>query len=518
MSTTVFRKKFVKTLISSVVAGCTLFAAPVSAQDDFSLPDIGNSAGSVVADHDERAYGRALMREFHRRAQTIEDPLLIDYIDHLGYKLVSHSNDPSRSFTFFLVNSDVVNAFAAPGGYIGIHSQLMLEAEDEAELAGVMAHEVAHVTQRHIARAIEARSRMSLPMTLLMLGAIAAGAATGNGDALQAGVLGTQAAAAQLQINFTRHNEHEADRIGIQTLAKAGFDPIGMADFFGRMQRISRNYSKAPSEFLRTHPIEATRIAEAKNRAEQMQYKPTPGYDPQTFQFMRERVRVLSSKKPQQLIAYYRDQISQREDHAAQRYGLALTHLALNDPIAATEALQSLGTEHQQRLAVRLAQAEVNFAGQPSHGNNETFAELIEQYPDNLAVIKSWADSLVERNAAGDAKKAERLLRPLVLRNADNANLQRSYTLAADGAGFPVRAGEAYAQQMYLHGRLHDAVSQLENLAQYQTLDYYQKARIDARLERLVPELEELQEEGGWDPSEGKGRRLQHHSGRIDRS
>jgi len=423
--------------------------------------------------------------------------------------LVSHSNNPGGEFTFFLVDSDVVNAFAAPGGYIGIHSQLMLAAEDEAELAGVMAHEVAHVTQRHIARAIEARSRMSLPMTLLMLGAIAAGAATGSGDALQAGVLGTQAIAAQMQINFTRHNEHEADRIGIQTLSKAGFDPIGMANFFGRMQRISRNYSKAPTEFLRTHPIEATRIAEAKSRAEKIQHQPASDYDPQIFLFMRERVRVLAADKPQELIAYYRDQIQQREDNAAQRYGLALTHLALQDPVAAAESLQSLGADHQQRLAVRLAQAEVSFASQPSHGNVGTYAELVKQYPGNLSVIKSWADALVERSNSGDAKHAERLLRPLVQRHIDNASFQLSYARAADQAGFPVRAGEAFAQQMYLHGRLYDAVSQLENLVEYNTLDYYQKARIEARLEELVPRLEELEDEGGWDPSEGKDRRLQ---------
>ncbi len=498
--------RFKSAALAAAIASLS-WSTSATAQDDLRLPDIGNSAGSVVAEHEEREYGEALMREFHRRAQTVDDPVLAEYISHLGYQLVSHSNDPGRDFTFFLVDSGVVNAFAAPGGYIGIHSQLMLEAETEAELAGVMAHEVAHVTQRHIARRIEAQARMSLPMTLLMIGAIAAGAAAGSGDAVQAGVIGTQAAAAQMQINFTRHNEHEADRIGIQTLAKAGFDPIGMADFFGRMQRISRNYGKAPTEFLRTHPIEATRIAEAKDRARKLDHQPSDDYDADAFQFMRERARVLTEDRLEDLLPYYRDQIEHHPQRAALHYGLALAHSRLDDPVAATERLRALKEVDQQRFIVNLLQAEVNFQSAPSHGNTEQFGALLKRYPGNRAVTKSWADALVERGRSGDAKQAERLLRPLAQRHANDASLQLSYARAADLAGFPVRAGEAFAQQMYLHGRLYDAVSQLENLVEYSKLDYYQRARIEARLEELVPMLEELEEEGGWDPSEGREHR-----------
>ncbi len=505
-----WRSRCAKTVSRSALAlGTAVLAMAAAAPaQEIRLPDIGNSAGAVVAAQEEREYGRALMREFRRRAQTVDDPLLEDYMNHLGYSLVAQSDDAERDFTFFIVDSNVVNAFAAPGGYIGIHSQLILEAETEAELAGVTAHEVAHVTQRHIARRIEAQSKLSLPLTLLMLGAVAAGAASGSTDAAQAGVVGVQAASAQLQINFTRNNEREADRVGIALLAKAGFDPNGMAEFFGRMQRISRNYGKAPNEFLRTHPVEAARIAEAKNRVDALTEDASRndnGRDEQSFRFLRERLRVLTHRNPAELAAYYRQQLEQQRDPAALYYGAALARLRSNDPVGAAETLDRLDQRHAQRLPVQLLQAELET--QLQIGRDTKYRALLARYPGSLAVSLSYADTLLERAQTGDAAKAERQLRPLLSRYPEHARLHSSYARAADAAGMPVRAGEAYAQQMYLHGRIFDAVSQLENLMAYSTPDRYQQARIEARLEQLRPLLEEIENERGYDPSEGRSRK-----------
>ncbi|MEM9304047.1 MAG: M48 family metalloprotease, partial [Pseudomonadota bacterium] len=246
-----------------------LAVAPVQAQDDgIRLPDIGASAGAVISERDENAYGEALKREFTRLAKIVDDPLIAGYFRLMGYSLVAHSDRPDGNFTFVVVDDDSINAFAAPGGFIALHSQLILTAENESEVAAVVAHEIAHVTQRHIARRIESAQKMSLPMTLLMLGAVLAG--SGNGDAAQAAVVGTQALMQQMQINFTRANEYEADWVGIRKLAAAGYDPDAMASFFAKMARENRGYGARIPEFLRTHPVESTRIAESKNRARQV--------------------------------------------------------------------------------------------------------------------------------------------------------------------------------------------------------------------------------------------------------
>jgi predicted Zn-dependent protease len=198
----------------------------------------------------------------------VEDPQVAEYINEIGHRIAVQANDGDYSFSFFVVDDARINAFALPGGFVGVHTGLIEASRNEDELAGVLAHEVAHVTQRHIARAVHASSRQSMLSTALMLGAMILGAAGGDADAVQAGIAVAQGTAAQQQINFTRSNEYEADRIGIRALAEAGFDPHGMNSFF---EVLSRQETSSPDrripEFLRTHPVTTARISEAKSRA-----------------------------------------------------------------------------------------------------------------------------------------------------------------------------------------------------------------------------------------------------------
>ena len=239
-----------------------------AAADDIQIPDLGSPADAVLSKSEEARFGRAIMADIRRRGGVMEDPLINEYINEIGRQIAAQSNDGSHSFEFFVVEDERINAFAMPGGYIGVHSGLIESTRNEDELAGVLAHEVAHVTQRHLARAIHASQRQSLLTTAMMLGAIVLGAAGGS-DAFQAGMAVAQGSAAQQRVNFTRSNEHEADRIGIRALADAGYDPHGMASFFEVMarQQPASEEMRAP-EFLRTHPVTTDRIAEARARAQ----------------------------------------------------------------------------------------------------------------------------------------------------------------------------------------------------------------------------------------------------------
>ncbi len=494
-------RKSVRAKLVLIAMGAMLGVFSAIAQDGVRLPDIGTSARAIVSEQDEQRYGRALVRELHRIAQVVDDPLVAGYMGHLGYRLAAFSDEPERQFTFLVLDADPINAFAAPGGVIAIHSGLMLLAENEAELAGVVAHEIAHVTQRHLARAVENQQKVTIPMMLLMLGA--AMAAGGSGDAVQAAVVGGQGLMQQMLINFTRANEYEADRIGIRTLAKAGFSPDGMADFFGKMAVVSRNYGgQGVPEFLRTHPVETTRIAEAKGRAESVTVIDNPDYDPNYFMMIRERVRVMTADTAQELAAHYASREQRGETTLADRYGQALAHIDAHELIKAVEVLEDLQRELPDSLPVSLAIAEAQEKAGLNAQADARFDALNQRYPNNLAITSAFAEALLTRGTKADVKQAETMLRPLLTRFPENAGLFALYARAAERAGQWVRAEEAYAQQVFLLGQVYDAVSQLEKLIKKPELDYYQRSRIEARLNDYRPILAEIQREDGFDPSE----------------
>jgi predicted Zn-dependent protease len=266
----------------------SLVSSDVSGTD---LPDFGDSSGSLISPTQELEFGEAFMRSVRAQATLVSDPDLNRYIRRLGDRLVGNSDAPGYPFTFFIVQDSAINAFAGPGGYIGVHTGLILAARNESELAGVMAHEIAHVTQRHLLRAYEAANQLSLPTAAATIAAILLGVAT-NSDAGIAAASAIQAGSIQYQLNFTRANEKEADRIGIQTLGRSGIDPFGMPSFFERLYQSTRLYGAANiPEFLSTHPVTTDRIAESMQRAEQQGRGKE--LDSLEFQLQRARLEVL---------------------------------------------------------------------------------------------------------------------------------------------------------------------------------------------------------------------------------
>ncbi len=269
-------------LVTLPLLACTLLTGFPARAADPQLPNMGSSAGAIASPEEQRQYGFYMLHELRNQGEVLDDALLDDYINMIGYRLVAYSQKSDQPFTFFIVRDMSINAFALPGGFVGVNAGLITTTANENELAAVLAHEISHVTQQHLVRAVEAEQKYAPLMVLAMVGAIVASAHQSPYSTSNTGVGAIATAegiAEQLQINFTRADESEADRIGIQTLAKAGFDPEAMADFFERMQHALRpgfDENDVPA-LLMDHPVTNQRISEARERAEAMRkgVKPT---------------------------------------------------------------------------------------------------------------------------------------------------------------------------------------------------------------------------------------------------
>lgn len=530
-----------KSLLALLLA-CLTFAA--GAQDRVRLPDLGSSADALISPQEASHYGASMMHQMRAMHMVLDDPLVNQYLNDVGYRLVASSTDPKQKFTFFVVRDEGINAFAAPGGYIGVNAGLIDLTKNESELAAVMAHEIGHIAQHHLERSFEASKKDTPLMALILLGAIAAGSSGHNsGDAGMAVLASGQGLLAQRQINFTRADEAEADRVGIQTLANAGYDPDAMAEFFQRMEDTLRPGSGGGSvpELLQTHPVTAKRISDAKARArvieQDMNKHPLPTIsreqladstapvpyvkDPTNlapseangdiatlrYKLMRERVRVLAGD-PNKLLNYYTGNFPRKGfDTPSNRYGYALALIRSGQPARAVAPLRSLREQHPDNLPIRLALADARLQSGQDKAALASYASMESNAPKDHAVAMAYAHALVRAGTSRQARKAEAMLRPL-LDDSDDPALYTSYARASEKAGLPVRAGEAYAYASYLSGRPFDAMQQFRRLLKRPGLDYYQRARINAHIAELTPLLMELQKRRISTPDHKAGSRL----------
>lgn len=515
--------------LAAALVCCLLAVGGASAQsrDPLALPDMGSSADSLITPAQERQYGEGLHRQLRAFGMLLEDPLLDEWLQRLGQRLASHAERPQQDFTFFWMRARDINAFATLGGFIGMNAGLVLTAETEDEVAAVMAHEIAHVTQRHIVRAVERQSKDSIPILLGTIAAIAIAQQAGgssSGNATQAAITSGIALMQQRAINHTRANEYEADRVGILILQRAGYEPMAMADFFARMHRTLRSTigEEAP-EFLRTHPVTNSRISEAKGRAEgatrPLGFVPPSALrgplhpllpeqiardldaidapDRSLFPWVQARLRVLSAESPARAL----DELQRRELALGaalpepERYALAMA-LGLNG--RAGEGLIELERVREPPPGVwlYLARAELlHLAGRQAE-SSALYAELAVRHPGSRPVALSHAESLIRVGTPEAGRQAQSALRPLLQGRGGDAALQRSFGRASELAGDLVRATEAHAEAAFLSGRAEDALNQLQTLARRDDLDFYQRARVDARIAELTPIVLELRERG----------------------
>jgi len=470
-------------LLSLLLALYTTTALPQSSFDD--LPDLGDASGQAISPQQEIALGKAFMRQVRQAGVILDDQEVNAYLEALGNKLAMHSENPGHSFTFFLVDDSSINAFAGPGGYIGVNVGLFVTADSESELAGVMAHEIAHVTQRHLARRFEAQNRMSLPTTAAVLAAILIGATT-DGSAGAAALTAASAASAQYQINFTRANEYEADRVGIQTLADSGFDPYGMPQFFEKLQKNSKLYGTRPPEFLSTHPVTTNRIAEATSRAEN--YPRKPAYTSLDFLLLRAKLRVRSYPDTKQVLAdFQRYQGESGGDTPAEKYEFALL-LAANEKFTQAETvMQKLQKADPDRITYRLALADILRSGKQTGKALGVYKDTLTLYPDNMAAALPYATTLMD---VGREEDAYRLLSDITADHQENAKAFKLLAQAAGATGHNVQTHTAMSQYYFLNGFTEQAIEQLKLAEKQPELNDYLTARIQARISQLETLLE----------------------------
>ena len=457
------------------------------ARAEIALPEIGDAAGGLLSAQLEQRIGVAFMREVRQSMPVLDDPLVAGYVDSIGQRLTRSADDARNPFGFFVVVDPTLNAFAGPGGHIGVHSGLILTTESEDELASVLGHEIAHVTQRHLPRAFEHQQRMTIPTIAAMLGAIILGA-YGGGDAGVAAITAVQAGSVQNQIDFTRQNESEADRIGIQTLATAGFDPHAMANFFERMHESMRFSAgeKMPG-FLQTHPVTLDRIAESRDRAQNLPGRRLP--DMGMFLHMRERVRVLTAAGPAEALRYYEQNPMPGEAKAARawRYGDALALLRAGKIAPASELLTALGTEVPDFLPYRVAQVELALAAKQPAAASALARTDLALYPTDQALLTLLGEA--ELRAGHPA--ATRAVLGDQAHQADPApQVLELLARAAEQRGDKVEAYQMRAEYHVQNGRLELAMEQLRRASKLQPIAYAQLVTIEARLRQLQDDLE----------------------------
>ena len=457
----------------------------VQANGSVDLPDIGDSSGSAISPEFERRLGKAFMRSVRQHAKIVNDPEVESYIESIGYRLAANSDSNTLAFTFFVIDSPDINAFAAPGGVIGINSGTILGTRNESELAGVIAHEISHVTQRHMARQFERAGQFSLPQTAALLGAILIGIA--NPEAGVAALTIVTGASAQAQINFTRANEEEADSVGIQLLARSGYDPQGMPGFFERLQQKSEYYQGNAPEFLRTHPLTTSRIAESKARASS--YRPVNYVNTASYELVRAKIEVYSYKNSKDAVTVFKDRLANTpvENKNPVRYGYVLALARAGAYYLAREQLSVLLNNDKDNISYMLVAANIETDQRNYDAALGIYRNAYQLYPDYRPLVLAYAKTLLD---AHQPQKTRDLLHHYRRKHEPGPAFYELLSQAEAQSGSTANSGIAKAEYYYLTGDTKLAIDKLIHTKREDTLDYYQREIIVARISQLEYELE----------------------------
>jgi predicted Zn-dependent protease len=478
----IFRIQLVQLL---AVAGLVL-AAGANGQEA-RLPDLGSPADAILSKSDEAKIGRAIMSQIRASGMLVEDPQIVEYVSEIGHRIAAHANSGAHKFTFFVVDDPSMNAFALPGGFIGVHTGLIEATRSEDELAGVLAHEIAHVTQRHIARAVHANSRQSLLSTAIMLGALIAGAYGAGGEVVQGAIAVAQGSQAQGQINFTRSNEYEADRIGMSSLAEAGFDPQGMASFFEVISRDTTPHEYRAPEFLRSHPVSTARIAEARGRARS--YPAVNTIDTKNYGVARARLLVAHQKTSEDAVAYFERQNYEFMSDA-QKYGLAVAYERDAQFSKAERIYEELVNREPEVIAYHIGLAETQLAMEQIDEAEATFNQAMELFPRNTPLTIQYAEALLELDYP---ELAHEILLDLLNNTPPTPEQVRLIARAADEEGEKAESNYYMAEYSFMIGDLLGGVTFLQRALNSPDLQEIQRIRFEARIDFIREYMTEEQ-------------------------
>jgi len=461
-----------------VLLATSLTLAVLAPAAEINLPDIGSPADATLSKNDEARIGRAIMRQIRASGDVVEDPLVTEYVNEIGKRIAAQANiDGNHDFNFFVIDDPAINAFALPGGFIGVHTGLLEATRSEDELAGVLAHEVSHVTQRHIARAVHSGSRQSIMSMAIMLGAILAAAAGAGGDVVQAGVAVAQGTAAQQQINFTRSNEYEADRVGISALANAGFDPGGMASFFEVISRSNTPMDMRTPEFLRTHPVSSARISEARSRARN--YPAVHTNDSVNYGIARARLMVASKSTAAEAIRFFEREAYEYQSDV-ERYGRAIAYIRDDRFRDANRIFEELANREPEVIAYHIGLADAQLGMESIAEAEDTYERARELFPRNVPLVIHYAEALLK---LGNAEKAHEILLDLLNNVPPTPEQVRLISRAAIEAGEVAEAHYYMAEYRFIIGDLVGGVNFLRQALRVPELEEIQRIRFEARID-----------------------------------
>jgi len=469
-------RTFAFALPALALAGAMNAAAEPSSVD---LPRIGEPADVALSPMEEQRIGSKITAELYARDFILEDAEVTEYVAALTWRLVAAAEAEPPDLTVFVMKDPRINAFALPGGFLGVNAGLLTTVRNESELAGVLAHELAHVTQRHIARAIEGTQTANIATWAAVLAAIVA--ASANPEVVIAALSLGQAATYQREVNFTRAHELEADRIGIRTMARAHFDPQAVASFFVRLEQQSRLYGNQIPEFLRTHPVNTTRISEARMRAAAMPQQKVQ--DPLEFSLMQARAHALTVERPSVAAEYFLGQIGKGAGSAGDRYGLAISLARLGEYERAMDTLKPALNDYPRQPNLTLLEARIALAqGHPDQALAHLNRALMH-HPRYAPAILEYADTLL---SAGKPDAARQVLLSHEQSLGTRMETYRLLAYAARDAGQTVEAQYQMANYLFERGDPGGALAQLDAALRLSSLSLQDRSKLRARRSEIV--------------------------------
>jgi beta-barrel assembly-enhancing protease len=477
-----FAQRFVAGLLA-----LTLLAPSLHAED---LPELGDVASNDLSLAMEKKIGQQIMHEVRWRDNSyLDDADVESYLNQLGGQLVAVSNDPGLGFYFFTINDPSINAFAMPGGFIGVHTGLLLAAESESELAGVLAHEISHVTQRHIARQVYQSKQVGMAAMVAM--GLALLAARSSGQAAGAAIATTQAGMISSQLAFSRDFEREADRQGFETMRRSGYDVRGMSAFFERLQRAVRLYENNATAYLRTHPLTTERLTDMQNREHSVAYRQVQ--DSADFQLVRAKVRAMQGL-PAEAIKDFSSLLRDKKypSEAAGHYGLAYAYFRAKDWAAAERELIVARRLKISAPMLEHLQADIKLAQGDSVGGLNAYRDAMVRFPLNHGLIYGYASALI---AARQFDQSLTFVENQLQNYPQDVRLHKLRAESFAGLGRQAQQHQALAEVFALQGQTAGAIEQLQLAQKAGDANFYEMSAIDARLREMKRlQIEEIKE------------------------
>lgn len=461
---------------------CLVLVLPAGVASAAGLPDLGELERTGLSTVAERRLGERIMIDIRRDPAYVNDPEIADYINRLGQTLAAHVDGARQPFEFFVVRDAMLNAFALPGGFVGVHTGLILAARSESELAGVLAHEIAHVTQSHLARMFGNQGQAQL--TSLLTLAVALLAARSNPDVAVGAAMAGQAAVVQNQLNYSREFEREADRIGLDLMEKAGYDTRGMVSFFERMLQFGRLYENNAPGYLRTHPLTTERITDLENRIAQRPYKQAP--DSVEFGLVRAKIRAYEGT-PGDAVADFAAQLKSgkyaRETDV--RFGLAHALLRDNKPAAAEGELAALRRMKLESPLLESLAAQLRLRQGDAAGATKVLQDALRRYPHARALTYALIETKISAGGTAGAAAAVEMTRKELQLTPGDARLHALQAKAYAALGKRLQLHRAQAEAYLAEGQLDAALMQLDLARQAGDGDFFEQSEVDARLREL---------------------------------